>query len=435
VPSFRHCLLALLAIAALASLDAAPSVVRVAPTAAGFVLLRDGQPYLPKGAGLPNDGGPEALRSLQQAGANSFRTWGVVDPKRTGALLDEAQRLGLTVCFGIWVEHPGEWVNYRDPATAKRIFSDVARTVRAYQDHPAILMWGIGNELEGYTANAGDDPVVWQFLEFLANAVKTLDPHHPTMTTLAEIAGNKIPNLHRSCPDIDVVGINSYGGLATLPGRYRAADGTKPYLVTEFGPRGAWEAPRTTWQTPLEPTSTAKAEIYRAGYEATVVRDQPGLCLGSYAFLWGSKQETTATWYGMLLKDGSRLAAVDAMQELWTGHAPANRVPVIDALAWRDGDRVAPRGELHAVLTTRDPEADPLAVEWIVRTDDPEVKYGGAAEPEQKIITRAVVASDVHGATIRAPKAPGTYRLFVTEKDGHGGAATGNLPFFVEPAR
>lgn len=423
------------ALASAAAAFAASVPVKIVATERGFVLEREGRPYVVRGAGLPNDRGPEALAGLQAAGANSFRTWGVVDPRRTRALLDEAQRLGLTVCFGLWIEHQSEAINYRDPATVKRILGEVVHTVRTFKDHPAVLMWGIGNELEGYAEGAGEDLRSWQLLEFIAAAVKELDPQHPTMTTLAEIAGGKVQQLHRHCPDIDIVGINSYGGLATFPARYREVGGTKPYLVTEFGPRGAWESPRTAWRSAIEPTSTAKAELYRAGYEATVVRDQPGLCLGAYAFLWGRKQETTATWYGLLLPDGTRLGGVDVLQEFWTGRSPVNRVPRIDGLGWSGAERAAPGAELRATLAAVDPEGDPLTIEWVVRTDDPEVRYGGATEPEQAAMRGAVKAGDATGATIRAPKKPGPYRLFVTVRDGHGGAANGNLPFLVEAAK
>ena len=84
-----------------------------------------------------------------------------------------------------------------------------------------------------------------------------------------------------------------------------------------------------------------KAARYRKTYEGAVA-NQP-LCLGSYAFTWGNKQEATATWFGMLLPDGSRLAAVDTMQELWTGKPPANRVPELRSLQL-DGTRVSDFG-------------------------------------------------------------------------------------------
>ncbi|HYD84629.1 MAG TPA: hypothetical protein VEA63_11265, partial [Opitutus sp.] len=61
-----------------------------------FELLRAGEPYVVRGAG------GEDLKSLAAAGANSVRTWGA---EGIDGLLDEAQRLGLTVTVGIWVEH------------------------------------------------------------------------------------------------------------------------------------------------------------------------------------------------------------------------------------------------------------------------------------------------------------------------------------------
>src|SRR4051795_8593028 len=60
-------------------------------------LLRDGKPYFIKGVG---GDAPKAM--LPEVGANSFRTWGA---DRLDAQLDEAQRLGLTVTVGIWLEH------------------------------------------------------------------------------------------------------------------------------------------------------------------------------------------------------------------------------------------------------------------------------------------------------------------------------------------
>ncbi len=63
-----------------------------------------------------------------------------------------------------------------------------------------------------------------------------------------------------------------------------------------------------------ELTSTAKVTAYRAAYQKAVL-DQPGTCLGSYAFMWGQEQEVTALWFSLLLPDGSRLGAVDALSE------------------------------------------------------------------------------------------------------------------------
>ena len=49
------------------------------------------------------------------------------------------------------------------------------------------------------------------------------------------------------------------------------------------------------------------------------------LCLGTYAFKWGHKQEATPTWFGMFLPDGRRTPAIDTMTELWSGHRQCRR--------------------------------------------------------------------------------------------------------------
>ncbi len=114
-----------------------------------------------------------------------------------------------------------------------------------YRNHSALLLWGLGNEMEGY--GKGDNAAIWSAVNDLALLVKELDPHHPTMTVVAEIAGDRVSSIHRLCPAIDVAGINSYGGASSLAQRYRDAGGTKPYILTEFGPPGFWEVAKTPW--------------------------------------------------------------------------------------------------------------------------------------------------------------------------------------------
>ena len=74
-----------------------------------------------------------------------------------------------------------------------------------------------------------------------------------------EIGTTKLKHIQDLCPDIDMVGVNAYGGAATLPQRYRELGGAKPYLLTEYGPGGHWESPKADWGASLEPTSTEKA--------------------------------------------------------------------------------------------------------------------------------------------------------------------------------
>jgi hypothetical protein len=393
--------------------------VRLVQVGGGYELHRGGKPYLVKGVGLAGDG---SITLLAAMGGNSVRTWGAEGLAKT---LDEAHRKGLTVAVGIWLGHERHGFNYQDVDQVAKQLDAARRVILQYKDHPAVLLWGIGNEMEAEGTNAA----VWSAIDSLAAMAKRLDPDHPTMTVLAEIGGSKVRNLHRLCPNIDIVGINSYGGVASVPKRYREAGGTKPYLLTEFGPSGMWETGKNAWGVAPEPSSTAKAGSYRRGYEAGLA--DKGHCLGSYAFLWGTKQEATATWFGILLPDGSRLAAADTLADLW-GKPPVNRCPSIEKLSIEGPDQLTPGATVRATLAANDPEGDPLTVQWVLRAEVSKYSSGGDREPAPPEFPAAIVASDRSGATVKLPDLGGGYRLFAYVRDGLGGAAVANVPLFVK---
>jgi hypothetical protein len=384
----------------------------------GYRLLRNGEPYFIKGAG-----GDTYLAALAAAGGNSIRTWGT---DKLETLLDEAHEHGLSVCVGMWLGHERHGFDYSDQASVRKQLNDCLETVRKYKDHPATLIWGIGNEMEG----GGKNPAIWYAVEHIAREIKLLDPDHPTMTVIAEPVDDKLKSLERFCPHIDIVGVNSYGAIPTMAQRYRAAGGSKPYIVTEFGPPGPWEVGKTPWGSPIEVSSTAKGMIYADAYRQAVT-EQTDVCLGSYAFLWGHKQETTATWFGMLLPDGSRLAPVDAMTEAWTHSAPKNRCPRIESLDFSRSIRLKPGEKIKASLSASDPENDPLTIKWVLRTDGATVGVGGDLQPDESSFDDAVSSNNAE-ATITAPERGGRYRLFVYVFDGNGGAAVSNVPLSVD---
>jgi hypothetical protein len=394
--------------------------VRLAKTEKGWELRRNGSPYFIKGAG--GDGSCELLAKL---GGNSIRTWGTEGLQEQ---LDDAQQNGISVCVGIWLAHEGQdfWNDAAQIAQQTRI---VREAVQQFKSHPAVLLWGLGNEMEGY--EKGDNEAMWKAINDLAALAKELDPDHLTMTVVAEIQGQRVPMIHRLCPNIDIVGINSYGPAPTIPERYRSAGGTKPYVVTEFGPVGWWEIAKTAWGAPLEPSSTEKTAEYRRAYEGAVVAN-PEMCLGSYAFLWGEKQEATATWFGMLLPDDSRLAAADLMSEIWTGKPPPNRCPVLESLTIDGPAELEPGAVVKAHLESRDPEGDAIDVEWVLQSDSLAKGGGGAAEAVPPTFPAAIINADRKQAEVHMPEAPGAYRLFAYLRDGQGGAAVGNVPLLIK---
>ena len=402
---------------------AGPAKVEVRQDAGRWQLYVDRQPFFIKGAG-----GEGSLAKLKEAGGNSIRTWGA---DRAQTVLDEAQKLGLTVCVGIWFHHEydAEGFDYSKPEMVKAQLEQVRQFVMRFKDHPAVLLWGLGNEMEGEN---GDKVEIWNAINEAAKLTKQLDPNHPTMTVIAELGGQKIPGLHKYCPDIDIIGINSYVGGTSVAERYAKLKGTKPYIITEFGMPGPWEIEKTSWGAAYEPTSSQKADSYRRTYLGTI-KDKP-LCLGSYAFLWGQKQETTATWFGMFLKDGTKVQAVDTMTELWSGQPPAKRCPVIQHIAIRGKNEIASGANFTVDLEATDPDGQPLQVRWVVQSEQANKLSAGAEENKLPELTSIIVQSDASHAEVRASEQSGGYRLFAYVRN-EAGAAAGNVPFHVSNSK
>ena len=386
-----------------------------------FTLTRGGKPYFIKGAG-----GQNSLPLLKESGGNSIRTWG---SDNIGPLLDEAQKLGLTVCVGVWFGHKEHGFSYLDAKAVAEQQGRVKETVMKYRNHPAVIAWAMGNEMENGLPQDQTLPM-WKAVQDGAALCKSLDKKHPVLTVVAEIGGDKVKQINTLCPDVDIIGINSYGGAASLPERYKAAGGVKPYVITEFGPAGTWESPKTPWGATPELTSTQKAAAYKTVYEKAV-QNQP-LCLGSYAFVWGSKQEATATWFGMLLPSGEKLAPVDALTELWSGKKPQNLCPVIETLKLDGTDQPDAGSIIKASLAVSDPNGDPLNVRWVLQKDDLPKPSGGDTEPKPPTFPGAITDASKTGATVQMPKIPGAYRLFAYVDDGKGGAAVGNIALFAK---
>ena len=399
--------------------------VELRQTNGSWQLLRAGKSYRIRGAG-----GDASMALLARLGGNSLRTWGV--DGKTGALLDEAHRHGLTVTVGIWLAQRRQGFDYGNDLAVRQQLDGARQVIERYKGHPAVLMWGIGNETELPAAgdDSGQDPRHWKALNDVAAMAHQVDPNHPTLTVIAEVGGEKVRFLHRHGQAIDVVGINSYAGAVSLPQRYRKAGGTKPYVVTEFGPPGTWEVGKNALGVIDEPTSTAKAGSYRRSYEAFAADAR--LCVGSYAFLWGTKQEGTATWFGMFLPDGTtKTPAVDTMARLWSGKPPANLSPAIRTLSVDKADGLKPGERIRARLEATDPEKDPLRVTWLLSLDSGDFATFGDRRNVPPSFREAIVRSDAAGAEIKIPISGGIYRLFALVRDGKGGGAVANVPLRV----
>jgi hypothetical protein len=389
---------------------------------AGFELVRNGQPFFVRGVG-----GTASMEKLVEFGGNAVRTW---DAEGIGPMLDEAHRLGVAVQAGIWLEHERHGHDYDDAKFRRAQLDKVRRLVLEHRDHPALLTWGVGNEVE----LGGDLGKALRAIEDAAAIIKELDPYHPTVAVIAEIGEDKAARIRRECPSIDLIGVNSYGGISSVGQRLLEQGYDGAYLITEFGTLGHWEVGATAWGAPIEQTSGEKADFLRAGYAAAVAGQHPGRCVGSFAFLWGNKQETTATWFGLVLETGETTESADVLSEFWTGRVPERRAPRVTAIRAAEGvdvGAVRAGGTFGVRVDASDLDGDGLTFEWHVVEESRDRRSGGDAEAVPDAADSHVDGAEDGSGVVHAPKKPGAYRVFVTVRDGTGRAGTANLPIRV----
>jgi hypothetical protein len=403
----------------------------------GWTLLRGGEPYYIRGVG-----GNVYLDRAVAAGANSIRTWGAGEAIN---VLDQAHEMGLSVVFGLWAGQERQGFDYNDAKGVKAQLERFREVVRTYKDHPAILMWGLGNENDLFYS----DLKVWDALNDIAEMIHEEDPNHPVMHVTAGLDVAEVQLIMDRAPAIDVYGVNTYGELVggtralrdygyegpSVGTNLRRAGWEGPYVIAEWGPDGHWEVPKTTWNAPVEQTSHEKAQMYRVRYARGIAAD-PDYCIGSYAFLWGDKQETTPTWYGIFTPGGYETEVLDEIQMAWTGEYPDNRAPALTAYTANGQDRYASltveaQEQIAFEATVADPDGDPVRYVWELLPESTDIRAGGDAEARPDAVKPSVVRRDGGRFVIRAPRDEGPYRMFVYAYDGEGNVATANFPFHV----
>ncbi|GAB1448032.1 MAG: hypothetical protein L6Q78_01930 [Bacteroidia bacterium] len=403
---------------------AQPIKVEIRINEAGkFTLLRNGAPYYINGVG-----GDAYMETTKECKANSIRLWG---PEKAQEVLDLAQKNGLTVMLGLWMAPERHGFDYSDPIACQDQLEQFKSVVNRFKNHPALLLWGVGNEMDlEYT-----DFSVWKAVQNIAEMIHLEDPNHPTCVVTAGIDPAEVHLIKTHCPAIDMLGVNTYGDLPGLADKIRQFGWTKPYLVTEWGPNGHWEVQKTSWNSPIEQTSTQKQETYRERYLTNILADT-GLCLGSYAFLWGEKQETTPTWYGTFVGE-NKTGAVHELKQLWSGTPFNDPCPKITNYRFKGklpSESVKlKKGEKIEVALQLENEPDAIGnITWELMPESTFTGVGGDAEQKPEAIQTSLKKTGAGQYSFRAPYAKGPYRLFVYVKNGKGSIATANFPFLVE---
>ena len=388
-----------------------------------FELQRNGKPYYIKGAGAKDH-----FDLLVKSGANSIRIWSTNNKE----LLDSAHKHNLTVTLGLHVRPERSGMDYDDEYAVKGQIEYLKNEVLKYKDHPALLVWGIGNEVDLRYSNFK----VWETIEILAKFIKEVDPNHPTMTVIAGVDPSKAYYIKKYCPSVDILGLNVYGSIENAGANLRKYNWNKPYIVSEWGVNGPFEAKKTSWKAKVEPPNGLKAEQRLRRYKELIEKDKE-LCLGSYCFLWGQKQESTATWHGMFLSNGNPTEAVDVMQYCWTGEWPQSRAPSIKNISlentgWRKDHTLAPSTQATLKIEYLKYNNEEIIVEYVLFPEAFSEKIGGDIQKSPDPINLEIVEQSNNELIFKSPEEKGAYRIFAFVKNKKNQSSVANIPFLVE---
>ncbi len=390
-----------------------------------YRLFVDGEEFYVKGAGCEFGN----IEALGEYGANSFRTWRIENGESTAEeILERAQNTGLLVLMGLDVGRERHGFDYNDSVWVKQQYDSIQARVTRIKDHPALLGWAIGNEINLDAENLK----VFDAVNDISKMIHEIDPNHVTTTTLSGIDKRVVDYLKEHCTDIDFLSIQMYGDIVNLQQRIDDAGWEGPYMVTEWGATGHWEVPLTAWDVAIEQTSKEKANALIERYKVAIAADSKN-CLGSYVFLWGQKQERTPTWYGMFLENDYKTEMVDAMHFLWNGKWPENRCPTLDSFkidnqTAYDNIQFELGDEFVANVYAHDYQNDSLVYKWEIIPESTNLGQGGDFEsrPESVFLMEGEAT-----AKLQVPEKTGAYRLFIYVFDGNKQAATANIPFLV----
>lgn len=381
--------------------------------------------------------GDSDLDRLSGLGVNTVRGYTIQTPDIVREKLDHAHRLGMKMVVSEWMPNQGKNKN-RDgvvwgfdyDAKGDEMVENLIHKVEAIGDHPAILMWGLGNEVHL------DEPYL-RVVNRMSEAIHERFPHHLTSLTVVNAKEPAIAAIKKFAPDIDVLGVQSYSRGA-VRGSIKKTEALwgKPFYMSEFNTNGPWNFPNTEWGVSLDEPVTKKVGDLKDCYAAI---DASPLCLGSTIFIWGHATAYRPTYFSLLLDPDpngqSQKGAYDhlmitpqaeVMIEHFTGKPiRGNRAPVLSKLEFEGGEKsklAKPDEPLTVRFAAEDPNGDKVEfVTWIL--DSSARKTTRVGGPFYQKSSQSTV--------IPAPSAPGEYLLLVYAQDNKGGASASSLAFKV----
>ncbi len=404
--------------------DSRPNEVKVITIKKGYELFLNNKPFYIQGAGVDQafgEKGENYLKMAKELGANAVRTWGT--DQGTKEYLDEAHRQGLYVDAGVWL-------NYVDAKKTVSYISDfdymakkeaeVLNYVKTYRDHPAILMWNLGNEVISFTPLEEERVAFCKYLEKLVQKVHVLDPNHPVLYACG--GARELAYFEKYVPSLDIIGVNDYGSPLMVESRWKELDFGIPYLFTEFGAYGPWDLRKDANGRFIESGDYIKAAQYRNYWK--LVRERRGKNIGGFVFHLGETTQETLTFFNINFHEYKKEPFI-VMEELYRGIKKPKHAPRIKSFTG-----------VPAVIGTGKPFKVNLNMEGPIGEWSYEYKVSTAIEGvlAHHVNSEVPVTGEAMGgrATLYAPTRPGLYRVYGMVKDQSGNLASINHTLKVE---
>ena len=378
-------------------------------------LLVDGKPFEIKGVTFGYEkeveNYPTYFKDLKAIGVNTIRIWATNED--TGKLLDAAQSFGIKVMVGIWMRHgrlgmeADDSFNYlEDKAGMKAMYDNAIKTVERYKNHPAVLTWGIGNEVYLNIATDAEKEAYSKLLESICGRIKQIDTAHPITSIEAWTFG--LDWWQKYVPSIDIYGLNCYGaGANYLAAELDKKGIDKPYIVTEFNVTGEWDIKAKKNGIEIEPTDKEKYDAITFGYE-NWIKNKPS-CLGVYVFHYANGNDFGAAWLLTHYK-GMFRPQYWAIREAYTGQKPINNVPIITNFQLPDTETKSEQW-VPVTLEVSDNEKEPLDISFYYN------QRTGSRNRKSQINKLNFRGNLTAGYEIQLPKENGAIKVYVNAKD------------------
>jgi cellulose synthase (UDP-forming) len=398
-----------------------------------FSLMVNGKPFYIKGVAYNpahdwRDGNVPLTRKQLESDFTKIKAMGANTIRRYHPGVYDRNILNIAEEYGFWFDPKIDF--FTDSVKMKKYINEVESTVEEYRDHPAVLGWSVGNETWGLLKHKYGQPYLAKvrneyvkFIEYLAQRIHAIDPGRPVLTVMEHSwqLPSEVAAFRKGAPSVDIIGVNSYyeEQIGKLYDIIHQFDTLRPYIVSEFGPKGYWNPEYSDMISDsilVEAADRDKAALYVKEW-TDYVQKHKGWNVGGFAYCWRDRMEGTSTWFGLIDYKGRLKPQYTALREMWTGKDEEQDVEQVSI--------IAPRGALEPgklyVFTAAVQGSSDVELEWFMHKDE--------------YLDEVEIIKHIEGgrkALVRVPSEPSDYRIYVYAADKKGNVVTASQAVAVQ---